>query len=139
MKDVTEFLPHRPPMLMLDRVLELSENSCKALKNISYAEPCFQGHFPGEPIFPGVLIIEAMAQTGALWLREKDPANMPIFAGIKEARFLRKVVPVDQLILECRLIEERKGFYTFDANAKVAETEVCQAQLVIIMKPPAAC
>ena len=96
-EDVLTLLPHRAPMLMVDRVLELREDGCTALKNISHSEPCFQGHFPGNPIFPGVLIIEALAQTCALWLNRDGSGMLPIFAGIASASFRRKVQPGDRL------------------------------------------
>ena len=133
-EDVLTLLPHRAPMLMVDRVLELREDGCTALKNISHSETCFQGHFPGNPIFPGVLIIEALAQTCALWLNRDGSGMLPIFAGIASASFRRKVQPGDQLTLSARFVSERKGFYTFRTEAAVEGQCACQAELVVCYK-----
>ena len=133
-EDVLTLLPHRAPMLMVDRVLELREDGCTALKNISHSEPCFQGQFPGNPIFPGVLIIEALAQTCALWLNRDGSGMLPIFAGIASASFRRKVQPGDQLTLSARFVSERKGFYTFRTEAAVEGQCACQAELVVCYK-----
>lgn len=133
-QDVLTILPHRPPMLMVDRILEVEKAGCRALKQISWSEPCFQGHFPGQPVFPGVLIIEALAQTCALWLHQSGGTGLPIFAGIESARFLRKVLPGDTLELHAVLAGEKKGFYTFQATAAVAGEPVCRAQLVVCLR-----
>ena len=130
-EEITALLPHRPPMLMVDRVLDLYEDGCAAVKNISYAEPCFAGHFPDQPVFPGVLIVEALAQTCAVWLSQKAE-GMPIFAEIRQARFLRMVRPGDQLRLEAHLTTVEKGRYTFAATACVEGAAVCRAELTII-------
>ena len=132
--DVQALLPHRPPMLLVDRILELNEERCVALKNISQSEPCFTGHFPGNPVFPGVLTIEALAQTCSIWLGQKSLDSLPIFAGIQSARFLRMIVPGDQLRLEGRCTGEEKGFYTFEAIASVDGEPVCKATLVIVLR-----
>ena len=129
--DILSLLPHRPPMLMVDRVRELGEDGCRAYKQISWSEPCFQGHFPGNPIFPGVLIIEALAQACAIWLNRDGSGKLPIFAGIASARFRRKVQPGDTLELSVRLLSERKGFYTFQTAASVEEQVACEAELVV--------
>lgn len=134
--DVSALLPHRPPMLMVDRVVDLREDGCTALKNISQSEPCFQGHFPGAPIFPGVLIIEALAQTCSIWLGQKSDGALPIFAGIESARFRFKVVPGDQLTLGAQFISEKKGFYTFHAKAEVSGQTACDAVLTICLRNP---
>ena len=129
--DILSLLPHRPPMLMVDGVRELWENGCRAFKQISWSEPCFQGHFPRNPIFPGVLIIEALAQACALWLNRDGSGRLPIFAGITSARFRRKVQPGDILELSIRFLSERKGFYTFQTAASVDEQVACEAELVV--------
>lgn len=128
---VTDLLPHRPPMLLVDRVLSLSATACEAVKNISYAEPCFQGHFPGAPIFPGVLTLEALGQTCALCLHRDGGARPPIFAGVSAARFLRPVRPGDRLRLSVRLSGTRRCFHTFQALARVGGQVVCEAELTI--------
>lgn len=132
--DILTRLPHRPPMLMVDRILTLGDDGCRALKQISWSEPCFQGHFPGQPVFPGVLMIEALAQTCAVWMHGLGKEGLPIFAGIESARFLRKVLPGDTLELQAAPVKENKGFYTFQTTASVAEETVCQAQLVICLR-----
>ena len=104
--DILSLLPHRPPMLMVDRVVASDAHSCTAIKNISHAEPCFQGHFPGNPVFPGVLTIEALAQTCVICLRNRGDEKTPLFAGINSARFKRMVRPGDQLQLKAQLLGE---------------------------------
>lgn len=131
MEDILSVLPHRQPMLQLDRILQLTEQGCIGVKNISHSEPCFAGHFPGKPIFPGVLTIEALAQTCSYWLCRQDPDKLPIFAEIRAARFLNPVLPGDQLRLEAVFKGEEKGFCTFEANAYVEERQVCRATLII--------
>lgn len=132
--EVRALLPHRPPMLMVDRVAELREDGCTALKNISWSEPCFQGHFPDNPIFPGVLIIEALAQTCAIWLSQQHSGALPIFAGIESARFRRSVSPGDQLKLDVQLSSQRKGFYTFQTAAEVSGELACEAVLTVCLR-----
>ena len=134
--DVSALLPQRPPMLMVDRVVDLREDGCTTLKNISWSEPCFQGHFPGAPICPGVFIIEALAQTCSIWLSQKSKGALPIFAGIESARFRFKVAPGDQLTLDAQLISEKKGFYTFRAKAEVSGQTACDAVLTICLRDP---
>lgn len=121
-------------MLMVDRVLSLDGLTGVAVKNISHAEPCFQGHFPDNPVFPGVLIIEALAQTCALCLNGDGRGKLPIFAGINSARFRRMVRPGDQLRLSVRGIGEKNGFYTFETVAETAEEIACEAELVVVLK-----
>ncbi len=111
-EEILELLPHRYPFLLVDRVLDFEEGRfLRAVKNVSVNEPFFQGHFPGKPIFPGVLILEAMAQaTGILAFKsvgKLEPGELYYFAGIDEARFKRPVVPGDQMIMEV----------TFEKNA----------------------
>lgn len=130
-QDVLDRLPHRAPMLMVDGILELSEKACTAYKQISFSEPCFQGHFPGQPMFPGVLMIEAMAQTCALCMSEQHSPNLPVFAGVSETRFLKPVTPGCQLVMKAELVEQKKRFYTFQTTACVNGEEVCRAELKI--------
>ena len=131
---VLDLLPHRPPMLMVDRVLSLDGDSCRAVKDVRTDEPCFQGHFPGNPVFPGVLIIEALAQTCSLCLNRGGGERLPIFAGIEQARFLSMVRPGDRLELDVRRVGERKGFHTFACTAQADGRAVCRAKLTIVMK-----
>lgn len=133
-QDVRDRLPHRPPMLMIDGILEVSKTKSRAYKEISFAEPCFQGHFPEQPIFPGVLMIESMAQACALCLAEEEEKGLAIFAGIKEAKFCKPVYPGCRMILEASLKEKQKHFYTFATRALVEDCEVCRADLIICKK-----
>ena len=128
MMDVTEikkYIPHRYPFLLVDRVVELVENeSIKAYKNISVNEEVFNGHFPQAPIFPGVMIVEAMAQaSGILGFKSlgKTPedGSLYLFAGIDNVRFKRQVVPGDRLDMEVTVLSVRRGIWKFDCKATV--------------------
>jgi 3-hydroxyacyl-[acyl-carrier-protein] dehydratase len=111
-KQIMEIIPHRQPILMVDRIVELEPGKrAVGIKNISANEPVFQGHYPGNPIFPGVLIIEAMAQTGgvALMCQPEFAGKVPLFAGIDDCKFKKPVVPGDQLRLEVELVKVMRG------------------------------
>jgi 3-hydroxyacyl-[acyl-carrier-protein] dehydratase len=133
-------LPHRYPFLLVDRVLELeSGKRIKALKNVSMNEPYFAGHFPHHPVMPGVLMLEALAQTAALLAFEMqgvapDHKSIYYFAGIDAARFKRPVGPGDQLILEVELDRVKAGLYKFKARAKVGDDIAAQADLMCTMR-----
>ncbi len=144
-RQIMGMLPHRFPFLLVDRVLEIDEDLTKirALKNVTMNELQFLGHFPGVPVMPGVLIIEAMAQTCAVLamkrlteeqLREKA---LFYFAGIDNARFKRVVVPGDQLILECRYIKDRAGIGWYEAAAYVDGDLACRASMMCARRPVA--
>ncbi|MEB3330668.1 MAG: 3-hydroxyacyl-ACP dehydratase FabZ [Candidatus Sericytochromatia bacterium] len=133
-------LPHRHPLLLVDRVLTL-EPGCRAvaLKNVSANEPQFQGHFPGQPLMPGVLILEAMAQVGAL-LMLCTPAHagkLALFAGVDACRFRRRVVPGDQLRLEVALLRLRGSFGKVRATASVEGEPAAEAELLFTLTEPA--
>jgi 3-hydroxyacyl-[acyl-carrier-protein] dehydratase len=124
-EDILRQLPHRYPMLLLDRVLEcVPGESVRAIKNVSFNEPYFTGHFPSRPVMPGVLILEAMAQAAGV-LAYRSAGVTPTeetklyFVGIDEARFRRPVVPGDQLLVEARLTRQIRGIWKFDARASV--------------------
>ncbi len=134
-QEIMALLPHRYPFLMIDRVLDFTPGeSLTAIKNVTVNEPIFTGHFPGMPIFPGVLILEAMAQaTGILGFKtvsERKENELYLFAGIDEARFKKPVVPGDQLILEVKFLKERRNMWKFYAEAKVDGQVVCSAELM---------
>lgn len=134
-EEILTLLPHRYPFLLVDRVVEIElGKSLKAIKNVTFNEPFFQGHFPGKPIFPGVLILEAMAQaTGILAFKSVGKlANDELyyFAAIDDARFKRPVVPGDQLVLEVEFIKERRGVARFKGVAKVDGEIACEASMM---------
>lgn len=119
---IKEIIPHRAPFLLLDRVDELEIGvSAKAIKNVTYNEYFFQGHFPEEPVMPGVLIIEALAQAGAVAIlsKEENKGKIAFFAGIDKAKFKKKVVPGDVLSLEVEIIREKGPIGIGSAVAKV--------------------
>lgn len=135
LQEIKEMLPHRYPILLLDRVLELEEGKrCKALKNVTGNEDFFQGHFPGNPIMPGVLIIEALAQACGITAFALEPDahdKWLLFAGINKARFKRPVVPGDQLILEAEYISHRLGVWLFKGKATVDGKIAVTAELLV--------
>ena len=132
---IMEFLPHRYPFLLVDRVIETDKSAyLLALKNVSVNEPFFQGHFPGQPIMPGVLILEAMAQaTGLLAfsaLSENPKAKLYMLVGIDNARFRGQVVPGDQLKLEVRLKRNMRGIGVYECKAMVDDKLVAEAEMM---------
>lgn len=118
--DIQKILPHRYPFLLIDKVIEQDENKIVAIKNVTINEPFFQGHFPGNPIMPGVLITEALAQVGAVMLLSMDEnrGKLGVFTGIDGFKFRRQVVPGDTLTLEAELLKYRHGM----GKAKVKAT-----------------
>ena len=133
-------LPHRYPILLVDRVLELEKGvRIKALKNVSINEPHFQGHFPHRPVMPGVLMLEALAQAAALLAFDTlgetpDDQTVYYFAGIDGARFKRPVEPGDQLILEVELDRMKAGIFKFKTRAKVGDEIAAEAELMCTMR-----
>ncbi|MGM9488381.1 3-hydroxyacyl-ACP dehydratase FabZ [Ideonella sp. YS5] len=133
-------LPHRYPLLLVDRVVELEKNvRILALKNVTINEPFFTGHFPHRPVMPGVLILEAMAQSAALLSfasMEVDPGDDMVvyFAGIDAARFKRPVEPGDQLMMEASIDRVRGGIYKYKAKATVAGEMAAEAELMCTMR-----
>ena len=133
-------LPHRYPILLVDRVLDIElHKSIRAVKNITFNEPIFTGHFPRRPVFPGVLILEALAQTSALLsftsMGEQLTEDMVVyFAGIDGARFKRPVEPGDQLILESTVDRVRAGIYKYSARATVDGMLAAEAELMCTMR-----
>ncbi len=133
-------LPHRYPILLVDRVLEIEKGkSIKALKNVSINEPFFSGHFPHRPVMPGVLMLEALAQAAALLAFDTlgvtpDDKTVYYFAGIDGARFKRPVEPGDQLLLHVTLDRMKSGIFKFKARATVADELAVEAELICTMR-----
>lgn len=133
-------LPHRYPILLVDRVLEIEKGKrIKALKNVSINEPHFSGHFPHRPVMPGVLMLEALAQAAALLAFDlqgvtPDDKTVYYFAGIDGARFKRPVEPGDQLILDVELIRMKSGIFKFKAVATVGGEVATEAELMCTMR-----
>ena len=137
---ILKTLPHRYPILLVDRVLEIEKGKrIKALKNVSINEPFFMGHFPHRPVMPGVLMLEALAQAAAILAFDMqgvtpDDKTVYYFAGIDGARFKRPVEPGDQLTLEVELDRVRAGIFKFKARALVGEDVATEAELMCTMR-----
>ena len=139
-KEILQYLPHRYPFLLVDRVLEIEPGvRARALKNVTMNEPFFRGHFPHHPVMPGVLIIEAMAQAAALLSFKSsgvkpDENSVVYFAGIDHARFKRPVVPGDQLIFEVEITQSKRNIYKYKARATVDGELAAEAELMCAIK-----
>ncbi|AJE15897.1 3-hydroxyacyl-ACP dehydratase FabZ [Stutzerimonas balearica] len=135
--DIREYLPHRYPFLLVDRVVELDTEAkrIRAYKNVTINEPFFTGHFPQHPIMPGVLIIEAMAQAaGILGFKMMDvkpsDGTLYYFVGSDKLRFRQPVLPGDQLILEAKYLSVKRGIWKFECEASVDGKAVCSAEII---------
>jgi 3-hydroxyacyl-[acyl-carrier-protein] dehydratase len=133
-KGIMEILPHRYPFLLVDRIIELEPGkTVTALKNVTMNEPFFQGHFPGEPVMPGVLILEAMAQTGSILSCLSDSTmigRLVYFAGVDKARFRRVVRPGDQLVLKLEMIKQKGKIIKMAGKAYVDDQLATEAELM---------
>ena len=137
-QQIMELLPHRFPFLLVDRVLDYTisdeKKTLRAIKNVSYDEPYFQGHFPVKPVLPGVLILESMAQaTGILaftMVGKPNADELYYFASVENAKFRKPVIPGDQMVLDVEYLKERRGIARFTGVASVDGNVVCSAELM---------
>jgi 3-hydroxyacyl-[acyl-carrier-protein] dehydratase len=142
--EIMRYLPHRYPFLLVDRIVALDVGkSIRGVKNVTMNEPFFQGHFPGYPVMPAVLVIEALAQIASIlaWkIAGRTPADgsLIFFAGIDNARFRRQVRPGDQLVLESEVQRLVRGIGKFAVRAKVEGAIVAEADLMAAMRTPEA-
>lgn len=134
-KEIMELIPHRYPFLLIDRVESLEGNKIVAIKNVTMNEYFFQGHFPVEPVMPGVLIIESLAQAGAVALlkREEFKGKIAYFGGINNAKFRKKVIPGDTLRLEVELTKIRGAAGIGKGIAYVSDKKVCECELTFMV------
>ncbi len=133
--EILRLLPHRYPFVMIDRVLSVEvDDNAVALKNVTINEPFFQGHFPGKPVMPGVLMLEGMAQVGGILAYCTEPENVGkkllYFAGIDKARFRQPVGPGDQIIYKVKLLKKKRGIWKLAAEAFVDDKLVAEAELL---------
>lgn len=132
-QEIMDFLPHRYPFLLIDRVVEFEPGKrLVAIKNVTMNEPFFQGHFPGLPIMPGVLVIEAMAQAGAIIMMTEMPdreKKLAVFTGIEKAKFRRQITPGDQLRIEVDVLAFKSRVGRMESKALVDGKVACQATL----------
>ena len=133
--NIQNYLPHRYPFLLIDKVINIKKNeSIIAQKNVSYNEPFFQGHFPDYPVFPGVLLLEAMAQATAILDIESNDRDMSkqlyYFVGIDKARFKKQVVPGDIIIINATLNQSKSDIHKFSSECHVNDEVVCTSELI---------
>lgn len=135
-KEIMEIIPHRPPFLLLDKVVSITEGEkIVAIKNVSMNEPFFVGHFPNEPVMPGVLIVEALAQAGAVAILKLDEfkGKTAYFGGINSCKFRKKVVPGDVLRLEVTIAKLKRNAGIGNAIAYVDDKKVCEAEIIFMI------
>ena len=140
-QEILKCLPHRYPFLLIDRVIEFNiGKSLVAIKNVSFNEPFFMGHFPAQPLMPGVLILEALAQATCVLANKSFDADVPpnsklyLFAGIDKARFKQMVRPGDQLKLDVELVKSKQGVFKFKGIATVDGHLACSAEMISAKK-----
>ncbi|MCA8916242.1 MAG: 3-hydroxyacyl-ACP dehydratase FabZ [Planctomycetes bacterium] len=126
---ILDVAPHRYPFLMVDRILEKTATTAVGIKNVTVNEPCFTGHFPGRPIFPGVLMLEALAQLGGFLVlsRDEHKGKLAFFTGADEVKWRRTVIPGDQVRLEVEVLKEKRGLCIVQGKATVDGELACEA------------
>jgi 3-hydroxyacyl-[acyl-carrier-protein] dehydratase len=138
--ELLKLLPHRYPLLLIDRIVDIDgDNSATGIKNVTFNEPHFQGHFPGQPVMPGVLIVEAMAQTaGAISLRaaNSDKPSLVYFLTIDGAKFRKPVIPGDRLEIKVKKIKKRGNIVRFACEAFVEGAMVAEAEIAAMLAAP---
>lgn len=133
-EEIIKILPHRYPMLLVDRILEIGEDSVTGLKNVTVNEDFFNGHFPVEKVMPGVLIIESIAQTAAVFAMKLYPELKSVyFMSIKEAKFRKKVVPGDTLIHKLQTIKRKSKTWVFKGQSYVDGALVCEVEIMAML------
>ncbi len=135
--EIMKILPHRPPMLLVDRIIEIEPfKSAVGIKNVTMNEPQFQGHFPGQPIMPGVLLLEAMAQVGgvAMLYPDEHRGKIALFGGMENVKFKTPVVPGDQVVTKAEIVKVRGDFGVLHADAYVDEKLVASADFKFALK-----
>ena len=139
-EEIMEMIPHRYPMLLIDRVIDFEDGArLRAVKNVTINEPFFQGHFPGKPIMPGVLILEAMAQASCVLAvggtsNASGTGGLYLLTGVKEAKFKRPVVPGDQLLIDVVFSRSKRNYAIFEATARVGDEVAATATLSCVFK-----
>lgn len=132
-QEICAILPHRYPMLLVDRILEMTSDSIVGIKNVTFNEPHFNGHFPGLPVMPGVLIVEAMAQVGGILIAKLNPGSqgrVMFLASVEEAKFRKPVVPGDQLRIEMKMLRMKSSVAKMQGFARVNGDVVAEATLM---------